>query len=112
ANVMQQGLGILRLGDHIDAGVPEQPDDPLAREHDVVGDDYAHGITARRMVASTSSVPPSAPMRSARWTRSELRGPPSSATTTTSRDPSRRTSAETNDAPCRVASSTASETAR
>ena len=29
----------------------EQADDALAREHDVVGDDYAHGISAVSVVA-------------------------------------------------------------
>ena len=31
-------------------GVLEQPHDALAQQHRVVGDDYAHGITARTTV--------------------------------------------------------------
>ena len=41
------------LGDDVDAGVLEQAHDPLAGEHDVVGDDYAHGISARRVLSPT-----------------------------------------------------------
>ena len=65
-DVSEQLVGVLRLGDDVDSGVLEQTDDPLAREHHVVGDDYAHGISARRVVWLTSSEPPRAPMRSAR----------------------------------------------
>jgi hypothetical protein len=51
AHVVEQALGILGLGDHLDAGVAEQPDDALAGEQDVVGDDYAHGSSARSTLA-------------------------------------------------------------
>ena len=67
-DLAEQALGVLGLGNHVDSGVLEQAHDPLAGEHDVVGDDYSHGISARRVVAPTSSEPPSAPTRSARWT--------------------------------------------
>ena len=44
ADLAEEPLGVLRLGDDVDAGVGEEADDPLAGEHDVVGDDYSHGI--------------------------------------------------------------------
>ena len=50
ADLPQQGFGVLGLGDHLDACVAQQVDDPLAGEHDVVGDDYAHGSSARSRV--------------------------------------------------------------
>ena len=56
----------------------EQAHDPLACEHDVVGDDYPHGTSARRVVSPSSSVPPTAPTRSARCGKWPLRGLPSS----------------------------------
>ena len=52
----------------LDAGLAQQAHDALAREHRVLGDDYAHGISARRSVGARSSPPPSAPTRSATWT--------------------------------------------
>ena len=66
AHVAEQPLGVLRLADDVDACVAKQADDPLPREHDVVRDDYAHGISARSVVGSTSRLPPTAPTRSAR----------------------------------------------
>ena len=65
-HLSEQALGVIRLGHHVDAGVGEQAHDPLTREHHVVGDDYSHGISARSVVSPSSSVPPSAPTRSAR----------------------------------------------
>jgi hypothetical protein len=67
AHVTEQPVGILRLGDDVDACVSEKANDSLPGEHDIVRDDYAHGIPARNMVASTSRRPPTAPTRSARW---------------------------------------------
>ena len=52
-HVAEEPLGVLRLGDDVDARLPEQADDPLPGEHDVVRDDYAHGISARSVVGST-----------------------------------------------------------
>ena len=63
----EQPVGVLGLADDLDAGIAEQADDAFARQHDVVGYDYAHGISARTLVGPTSSEPSSAPMRSARW---------------------------------------------
>ena len=83
-DVAEQALGVLGLGHDLDSGVPEQADDPLACEHDVVGDDYSHGISARRVVAPTSSEPPSAPTRSARRSKRDPWGAPSSSTVMTS----------------------------
>ena len=60
----EQAFGILRLGDHVDARVSEKADDSLPGEHDVVRDDYAHGISARTAIAPTSRAPPTAPTRS------------------------------------------------
>lgn len=53
AHVTEQPVGVLRLGDDIDARVAKQAHDPLPGEHDVVRDDYAHGISARSLVDST-----------------------------------------------------------
>src|SRR5205809_3395712 len=66
ADVAEEFVSILGFGDDVDACLFEQADDALTREHKVVGDDYAHGITARRLVSPTSSEPPRAPTRSAR----------------------------------------------
>ena len=84
AHVTEQPVGVLRLGNDVDARVPEKADDPLPGEHDVVRDDYAHGISARNVVPSTSRTPPMAPTRSARWIIVEVRSEPSSSTVTSS----------------------------
>jgi hypothetical protein len=84
-HVAEQPLGILRLADDIDACLFKEMDDPLPGKHDVVRDDYPHGISARNVVGSTSRLPPTAPTRSARWTIVEVRSEPSSCTLTTSR---------------------------
>ena len=89
--------------DHVEAGLVEQPREPLAQQHRVVGEDHAHGISACTTVPrpgglSTRSRPPSASTRSA-----SPRSPvpcarsapptPSSATSTTAR-PSARSHAD------------------
>src|SRR5207244_4437944 len=66
--------------DVVDLGLAQQADDALARQHRVVGDDYAHGISAARDVEPNAVWPPSAPMRSATWTSGAGRGEPSSST--------------------------------
>ena len=43
SDAAEQGLGVLRLCDHFDAHLVEEPHDPLTGQHDVVCDDYAHG---------------------------------------------------------------------
>lgn len=85
SHVAEQPVGVLRLGYDLDARLVEEADDPLPGEHDVVRDDYAHGISARTAVGSTSRWPPTAPTRSARWIIVVVRAEPSSSTVTTSR---------------------------
>jgi hypothetical protein len=88
ADLPEQGLGVFGLGDDVDARVPQQPDDPLPGEHDVVRDDYPHGISTPNRVGSTVRMPPSAPTRSAISVMDAERPWPSSSTVTVSR-PSR-----------------------
>src|SRR5919197_1050043 len=95
-NVPEEPIRVLRLRDHLDTRVVEQPDDPFAGEHHVVRDDYSHGIFARRLCGSTSSEPPSAPTRSAMGRSADAPAVPSSLTWTTSCSSSRATSTETN----------------
>ena len=83
----QQLEPVRRLPDHVEAGVGEQPREPLAQQHLVVGDDDAHGTSARIVVCpaaarSTASSPSSAPMRSSRSTRSSSSVPALSISTT------------------------------
>ena len=49
-DVPQEPIRVLGLGDHVDSGCLEQVENALAGEHVVVGDDYAHGISASRVV--------------------------------------------------------------
>src|SRR4029450_12137747 len=91
AHLGEQALGVLGLGDPLDAGVAQQPDDSLAGEHGVAGHDYPHGSSAWSRVDSTARLPSRAPTRSASWTIDEVRSAPSSSTVTTSRPPSRAT---------------------
>ena len=87
--------------DHVEAGLGEQPREPLAQEHRVVGEDHAHGISAWTTVPrpgglSTRSRPPSASTRSASPRRPVPRArsappTPSSATSTTARPSTRCT---------------------
>ena len=56
--------------DDLEAGLLEQPREPLAEDHRVVGDGYAHGISAVSRVPrpgglDTVNWPPSASTRSA-----------------------------------------------
>ena len=46
----QQLVGVAGLSDDLEAGFPEQARDALAQQHAVVGDDDAHGISARTLV--------------------------------------------------------------
>src|SRR5581483_9499252 len=57
--------------DDLEAGLSEQPRQALAQDHGVVGDDYAHGISARSLVPRPGGLdkvsrPPRASTRSAR----------------------------------------------
>ncbi len=54
ADLAQQILGVAGLADDLHPGVLEQPHDALAQQDRVVGDDYAHGITARTVVPSAA----------------------------------------------------------
>src|SRR4051794_34726048 len=78
AHLADEVLGVARLGDDVEARVLEQPGDALAQQDTVVGDDYAHGISALRMVPrpgglSSSSRPSRAATRSASPRRPEPR---------------------------------------
>jgi hypothetical protein len=112
ADVVEQALGVLGLGDHLDTGVAQQADDALAGEQDVVSDNYPHGSSACSRVGSTANRPSRAPTRSASWTIGELRSVPSSCTVTTSRPPSRVALTAAWLAPRPAASSKASATTR
>ena len=76
ADLAHQLLRVAGLPDDLHPGLLEQPHDPLAQQHRVLGDDYAHGITARTVVPppgglTTSSLPSSAATRSASPRRPE-----------------------------------------
>src|SRR5262245_47160581 len=111
-HLSEQAVGIAGLAHHLDGGVPQQADDPLAGEHRVVGDDYAHGIRARSRPGPASSVPPSAPILSSTCSIAPVRGPPSSSTSTTSAPSSAATRASAWVAPRSAASPIASLTAK
>ena len=70
----QEALGVGGFPDDVDTGVHQQPGQPRADQHHVVGDYDAHGISAsttfRRAVAEIDMSPPTAPIRSATSTRS------------------------------------------
>ena len=90
-HLSQQLVGVAGLAGDVDPGVLEQADDALAGEHRVVGDDYAHGITARsRRLALTR--PPSAPTRSASRAAVPAVGDPDVGARRQSRSPSTATS--------------------
>ena len=68
---LEQLLGVGGHPDDLEPGLLEQPRQPLAEDHRVVGDRYAHGICAIRRVPrpgglDTVNWPPSASTRSAR----------------------------------------------
>ena len=46
----QQGVDIAGLAGHLEAGRGERRGQRLPEEHGIVGQDYAHGITARIVV--------------------------------------------------------------
>ena len=69
ADQREQRLGVAGAADDLVAGVLEQPGEPLAQQHGVLGDHDAHGSsTATRVPApgglSIASVPPWAATRS------------------------------------------------
>src|SRR5437899_1617742 len=101
-----QTLGVLRLRDDVDARILEQPDDALAGEQQVVGDDYAHGIMTRSIRGPVSTLPPTAPTRSSSGTIGLRRSAPSSSTRTTIMSPSANASTSTQPAERVNASST------
>src|SRR5437763_766162 len=76
ACLAQQVLGVARLPDDLDAGLGQQPDQPLTEEDGVLGYDGAHGISAWTTVPApgalcTPNVPSTAATRSARPRRPE-----------------------------------------
>ena len=50
ADLADEVLGVAGLADDLEAVLGEQPDDPLAQQHRVLGDDYSHGILAITVV--------------------------------------------------------------
>ena len=42
----QELVGVLALSDYLEAGVGQKAREPLAQQHAVLGDRYAHGISA------------------------------------------------------------------
>src|SRR5215208_2250277 len=61
-------FGICRLADYVEPSIRQQPCEPFAHQHCVVGNDYTHGNSAWTAVRVLSrlmtSVPFSAPTRS------------------------------------------------
>ena len=67
---LEQLLAVAREADDLEAGLLEQPGEPFAQDHGVVGQSYPHGISARSVVPrpgglETVKRPPSASTRSA-----------------------------------------------
>ena len=56
-DLAQQLVGVLALGDHVEAGVAQQAGEPLAQQHAVLGDGYAHGISALTSRAAAARRP-------------------------------------------------------
>jgi hypothetical protein len=93
-HLQQELVGAPAAGDDLEAGIAEEPGEPLAEQDAVLGDRYAHGISALTRVPPPRGVqilisPPSASTRSARPRRPEPRSvsappTPSSLTSTTS----------------------------
>ena len=76
AHLQQQLVGGLAAADHLEAGLVEQPHEPLAQQDAVLGDHDPHGISALTRVPpprglQTRSRPSSASTRSARPRRPE-----------------------------------------
>src|SRR5215204_5104958 len=88
AHLVEQGLGVTCFGDHFDAGIVEQTDNAFPGEHDIVGDDYPHGNSARSRVGSMLRRPPRAPVRSAISRNVDVRLLPSSSTVIINHSPS------------------------
>ena len=61
ADLPQQLVGVVALGDHVEAGVAEQPRETLAQQDAVLGDRYAHGISARTRVPPPAGRPDAQP---------------------------------------------------
>src|SRR5262249_22856297 len=110
ADVVEQLFSVLGLGGDVDLGGSQKAHNALAGEHDVVGNDYAHGISARSRVGSTTRIPPRAPTRSASMTIDDVRLEPLSSTVTTSRLSSWMTLTAAWSAPRRGAASVGSGT--
>src|SRR5262245_59754740 len=118
-HLAQQLRRVAGLADDLDAGVGEQACEARPHEHHVVGDHYAHGISAWIRVPPPAGLairkrPPSAPTRSATSSRPTPRAEsappiPSSAASTITASPSKKARTETVAASaCRAAFSTAS----
>lgn len=71
SDVADQLVGVLRPVHDVDVCLAEQPDDPLAGEHRVIGDDYAHRTPLG--YGSRMRPPPTAPSRSSSATRDDVR---------------------------------------
>jgi hypothetical protein len=84
----QQGGAVADLAGHVDSRLGEQAGNALAGEHDVVGYDYPHGISARYASGPLVRWPPSAPTRSASATIGEFKSEPVTVMVTTSQPPS------------------------
>jgi len=65
-DLAQQLLGVPHLAHHVGPRRAQQRGDARADEDRVVGDDYPHGISARRPDEPACRRPPSAPTRSRR----------------------------------------------
>src|SRR5262249_24974146 len=80
---VQEFVRVVRLADDVDALIDQQAHDAFAGQQRVVGNYDAHGISARSLLPTTSTVPPTAPTRSVNPTtrRSDGVGPPVSMST-------------------------------
>ena len=96
AHLDEEVLGVLAPGDDVEVGLLEQPGQPFAQQHAVLGDRYAHGISAWTRVPPPSGSrlevdrPEPRPDRRGRAGRSRARvsAPPTpSSVISTSRKP-------------------------
>src|SRR5215469_8982092 len=108
----QQRCGVADLGCHVESRVREKAGDALPGEHDVVGYDYPHGISAVYSSPLVISLPPRAPVRSASATIGGIGPAPVTLTVTTSRSPRCATITVAWSAPARAASVSTSATAK